>query len=194
VNGDGVAAVRRCAWVNEDPLYIAYHDTEWGVPERDPRVLFECLLLEGAQAGLSWYTILRKREGYRRAFAGFEPARMSRFDERDVARLLGDAGIVRHRGKVEAFIGNARAYLAMRDAGEDFSRFVWGFAGDRPQRNRWRRLDQVPTRTEASALMSRALRRRGFRFVGATTCYAFMQAVGMVNDHVTGCFRHAEIG
>jgi len=183
-------APRRCDWVNDDPLYIAYHDEEWGVPQRDPLALFECLLLEGAQAGLSWYTILKKREGYRRAFANFDASRMARFTARDVQRLVTDPGIVRHRGKIEAFIGNAAAYLAMREAGEDFAAFVWDFVGGAPRRNRWRRLADVPAQTEASAQMSKALKRRGFRFVGPTTCYAFMQATGMVNDHVTTCFRH----
>ena len=189
----GAGDSRRCAWLNDDPLYIAYHDQEWGVPERDPRALFECLLLEGAQAGLSWYTILKKREAYRRGFAGFDPARMARFREREVQRLLADAGIVRHRGKIEAFIGNARAYLGMHEAGEDFAAFVWGFADVRARPNRWRRPADVPALTEASQRMSRELKKRGFRFVGPTTCYAFMQAVGMVNDHVVTCFRHGEV-
>ncbi len=186
------AALTRCPWLNEDPLYIAYHDQEWGVPERDPVALFECLLLEGAQAGLSWYTILKKREAYRRAFAGFDPATMARFDARRVERLAADPGIVRHRGKIEAFVGNARAYLAMRDAGEDFTSFLWDFVGGEPVVYRRRSLSQVPAQSRASQDMSRELKRRGFRFVGATTCYAFMQATGMVNDHVTACFRHAE--
>jgi DNA-3-methyladenine glycosylase I len=183
----------RCAWVNDDPLYVAYHDEEWGVPCRDPRALFECLLLEGAQAGLSWYTILKKREGYRRAFAGFDPQAMARFNVRSVERLLGDAGIVRHRGKIEAFIGNARAWLAMAEAGEDPAAFLWGFVDGRPVRNRRRSHAEIPASTTASERMSRELKRRGFRFVGPTTCYAFMQATGMVNDHVTSCFRHAEV-
>ena len=184
---------RRCGWVNDDPLYVAYHDAEWGVPERDPGALFECLLLEGAQAGLSWYTILKKREGYRRAFAGFDPARIARFTARDVQRLVKDPGIVRHRGKIEAFVANARAYLAMRDAGEDFAAFAWGFVDGRPRQNRFARPADVPPQTAESRCMSRALKRRGFRFVGPTTCYAFMQATGMVNDHLLTCFRHAEV-
>jgi DNA-3-methyladenine glycosylase I len=193
VSGQHADDPRRCEWVNDDPLYIAYHDDEWGVPERDPRALFECLLLEGAQAGLSWYTILKKREAYRRAFAGFDAARMARFGEGDVERLLGDAGIVRHRGKIEAFIGNARAYLAMQAAGEDFTPFIWAFADGRARANRWRHPGDVPAQTESSSRMSRELKQRGFRFVGPTTCYAFMQAVGMVNDHVVTCFRRREV-
>lgn len=181
---------RRCAWLNSDPLYIAYHDTEWGVPQHDPRVLFECLLLEGAQAGLSWYTILKKREGYRKAFAGFDPVRMARFDAGRIERLVLDPAIVRHRGKIEAFVGNARAYLAMRDAGEDFAALLWCFVDGQPQRNRRRSPAEVPASTPASARMSRELKRRGFRFVGPTTCYAFMQGVGMVDDHTVSCFRH----
>ena len=183
----------RCSWLNDDPLYIAYHDEEWGVPQRDPRALFECLLLEGAQAGLSWYTILRKREAYRRAFAGFDAARMARFDQRRVERLVKDSGIVRHRGKIEAFVTNARAYLAMEDAGTDFASYLWGYVDSTPVTNRWRSHASVPAKTATSEAMSRDLKKRGFRFVGATTCYAFMQAVGMVNDHVTSCFRHAEV-
>lgn len=188
-----MADVKRCGWVNDDPLYIAYHDEEWGVPQRDPRALFECLLLEGAQAGLSWYTILRKREGYRKAFAGFDPVRMARFDARKVERLVRDPGIVRHRGKIEAFIGNARAYLHLREAGEDFSELLWGFVDGETRQHRRRRLADVPAKTPESEAMSKELKRRGFRFVGATTCYAFMQATGMVNDHVTSCFRHAQL-
>jgi len=184
----------RCAWVNDDPLYLAYHDEEWGVPVRDARALFECLLLEGAQAGLSWYTILKKREGYRRAFAGFDPQRMARFDARRIERLLADPGIVRHRGKVEAFVANARAWLAMEEAGEDLSQLLWSFVGGEPVRNRRRSSAEIPASTPASARMSRELRRRGLRFVGPTTCYAFQQATGMVNDHLTSCFRWLELG
>lgn len=184
---------RRCAWLNDDPMYIAYHDTEWGVPQYDPRVLFECLLLEGAQAGLSWYTILKKREGYRNAFADFDPVRLARFDTRRIERLLLDPAIVRHRGKIEAFVGNARAYLAMREAGEDFAAMLWGSVDGQPRRNRWRAPAEVPASTPESAQLSRELKRRGFRFVGPTTCYAFMQAVGMVNDHLMGCYRWGEL-
>ena len=183
----------RCSWLNEDPLYIAYHDEEWGVPQRDAVALFECLLLEGAQAGLSWYTILKKRENYREAFDGFDPARMARFTGRRVERLVQNPGIVRHRGKIEAFIGNARAFLDLHDSGTDFVEFVWSSVGGEPVQRRRRRMADVPSKTAESESMSRELKKRGFRFVGATTCYAFMQATGMVNDHVTSCFRHAEI-
>jgi DNA-3-methyladenine glycosylase I len=183
--------MQRCAWVNEDPLYIDYHDQEWGVPERDPRALFECLLLEGAQAGLSWYVILKKREGYRRAFKGFDAGKMARMNARCVERLVQDPGIVRHRGKVEAFLHNARCLLAMRERGEDFGEFVWSFVDGEPVRNRWRDMAEVPATTARSDAMSKALKKQGFRFVGSTTCYAFMQATGMVNDHVVDCHRYA---
>ena len=176
----------RCGWAGSDPLYVAYHDTEWGVPMRDPRRLFELLCLEGAQAGLAWITILRKREGYRVAFDGFDPERMASYTDDDRRRLLADAGIVRNRAKVDAFIGNARAYLA----GGDFADLVWSFVDGRPVRNRWRRLDEIPAETEASRAMSRELRRAGFRFVGPTICYAFMQSAGLVDDHLVDCFRH----
>lgn len=176
----------RCAWAGSDPLYLAYHDTEWGVPMRDPHRLFELLSLEGAQAGLSWITILRKREGYRAAFDGFDPVRMATYADADRARLLADPRIVRNRAKVDAFIGNARAYLEV----DDFSGLVWSFVDGTTIVNRWRRLDQVPAETDASRAMSRELRGRGFRFVGPTICYAFMQSAGLVDDHVVGCFRH----
>ena len=179
----------RCGWVNDDPLYVAYHDEEWGVPVRDDRKLFEMLILEGAQAGLSWYTILKKRAAYARAFDGFDPERIARYDERKVASLLGDPGIVRNRLKVRAAIGNARAWLDLRESGAGGPDFLWELAGGAPVVNAWRRLEDVPASTPVSEAMSKALRRRGFRFVGPTICYAFMQAVGMVNDHVTSCFR-----
>ena len=182
----------RCGWVNEDPLYLAYHDEEWGVPVRDDRKLFEMLLLEGAQAGLSWYTILKKREAYRRAFDGFDPKRVARYDERKVASLLQDPGIVRNRLKVRAAIGNARAWLDLRESGVDPPAFLWEFSGGKPVVNSWRRLEDIPASTPASEAMSKALKKLGFRFVGPTICYAFMQAVGMVNDHVTSCFRWKE--
>lgn len=185
---------RRCGWVNEDPLYLAYHDEEWGVPVRDDRRLFEMLVLEGAQAGLSWYTILRKREAYRRAFDGFDPERVARYDEQKVASLLQDPGIVRNRLKVRAAIGNARAWLDLRESGVDPSAFLWEFNGGKPVVNDWRRLADIPAATPASEAMSKALKKLGFRFVGPTMCYAFMQAVGMVNDHVTSCFRWEECG
>jgi DNA-3-methyladenine glycosylase I len=183
----------RCSWCGDDPLYVAYHDRQWGVPVFDERELFEMLVLEGAQAGLSWLTILRKREGYRRAFAGFDPARVARFDARRVAGLLADPQIVRNRLKVESAVRNARAVLALRRTPGGLARLLWGFVGGRPLQNRWSSLAQVPARTAESDAMSAALRSLGFGFVGPTVCYAFMQAVGMVNDHTTDCYRHAEV-
>jgi DNA-3-methyladenine glycosylase I len=180
----------RCAWVPEaDPLYVAYHDEEWGVPSHDERHLFELLVLEGAQAGLSWSTILRKREGYRRAFAGFDVERVARFGSRDVERLLGDAGIVRNRLKVESAVANARAALDVGGLDE----LLWSFVGGAPLVNRWRTLAEIPAETAESRAMSKELKRRGFRFVGPTICYALMQACGLVNDHTTNCFRYAEV-
>ena len=183
---------RRCPWALT-PLSIAYHDAEWGVPSRDGRHLFELLVLEGAQAGLSWETILKKREGYRRAFAGFDPDVVARFGSRDVRRLLGDPGIVRNRLKIESAIENARGVLGVREAHGSFAGWLWELVGNSPRTNRWRSLSQVPAETPASRDLSKALKRAGFRFVGPTTCYAFMQATGMVNDHLTRCFRHREI-
>ena len=184
----------RCEWApSADPLYVAYHDEEWGVPSHDECHLYEMLTLEGAQAGLSWATILRKRAGYREAFAGFEPERVARFTSRDVERLLGDPGIVRNRLKVESTVANARAVLALRDAGESLDGLLWGFVDGEPRQNRRRTLADLPAQTDESRAMSRELKRRGFRFVGPTVCYALMQAVGMVNDHVVSCFRHAEL-
>jgi DNA-3-methyladenine glycosylase I len=183
---------RRCPWAATE-LSILYHDQEWGVPARDARTLFEFLVLEGAQAGLSWETILRKREGYRRAFAGFEPERVARFGARDVRRLLADAGIVRNRLKIESAIANARAALAVQEEHDSFPEWLWSLVGGAPRTNRWRSLSQVPAETTDSRALSKALKAAGFRFVGPTTCYAFMQAVGMVNDHLVGCYRHAEI-
>ncbi len=183
----------RCAWVGDDPLYLAYHDREWGVALRDERALFELLTLEGAQAGLSWITILRKREGYRRAFAGFDPQRVATFDDADRERLLADAGIVRNRAKVDATIGNARVLLDLPRHGESFVDLLWSFVDGTPVVNRWSVPGQVPASTPESTQMSRELKRRGFRFVGPTVCYAFMQAAGMVNDHTTNCFRHREL-
>ena len=182
----------RCGWVNDDPLYLSYHDEEWGVPVHDERRLFEMLVLEGAQAGLSWYTILKKREAYRRAFDGFDPERIARYGEEKIAALLADPGIVRNRLKIHAAVGNARAVLDLRESGIGFSDFLWEFTGGTPLVNAWRRLEEVPATTPISESMSRALRQRGFRFVGPTICYAFMQAVGMVNDHLTSCFRWEE--
>jgi DNA-3-methyladenine glycosylase I len=172
---------------------VQYHDREWGVPVRDDRRLFEFLILEGAQAGLSWSTILRKRENYRRALAGFDPARVARFGPRDVRRLLADEGIVRHRGKIEAAIRNARAFLAVQAEHGSFASYLWRFVNGRPQQGRWRAMQGVPAETEVSRALSADLRRRGFTFVGPTICYAFMQAVGLVNDHTVDCFRHRAV-
>ncbi len=184
----------RCQWGSgPDPAYRAYHDTEWGVPVRDERHLFELLVLEGAQAGLSWSMILHKREGYRRAFAGFDVAAVAAFDEADVARLLADAGIVRNRAKVGSAIGNARATLALYDAGTTLAEHLWSFVGGVPVVNRHGSLGEIPAETDGSRAMSRDLRSRGFRFVGPTICYALMQSAGLVNDHETACFRWAEV-
>ncbi|HYN47436.1 MAG TPA: DNA-3-methyladenine glycosylase I [Candidatus Nanopelagicales bacterium] len=184
----GTDGVVRCAWgVEGDPLYRAYHDEEWGRPSRDEQHLFEMLVLEGAQAGLSWSTILRKREGYRRAFAGFDPAVVAGFGDDDVARLLGDAGIVRNRRKVESAVSNARAVLALAERGETLVDLLWGFVEGGPFDRRPVHLGDLPSETAESLAMSRELKRRGFRFVGPTICYALMQAAGLVNDHVVGC-------
>ena len=185
--------VTRCGWCGVDPLYVHYHDAEWGVPVHDDRTLFEFLVLEGAQAGLSWITILRKRDAYRDAFAGFEPARVARFDRRKIAQLLRNAGIVRNRMKIESAVGNARAFLAVQEGFGSFAAYQWRFVDGRPRQNRRRRLHDIPARTDRSDAFSADLRRRGFRFVGSTIVYAHMQAVGMVNDHVVGCFRHGEV-
>ena len=182
----------RCSWCGTDPLYVAYHDTEWGVPERDPRALWEKLVLDGFQAGLSWITILRKRENFRRAFAGFDPAVIAGWGEAETVRLLGDAGIVRSRAKIEATIGNARAYLRI-GAGEGFEQFLWRHLDGRPRQNRFARMSDVPAQTATSEAMSRELKAAGFRFCGPTIVYAFMQATGMVNDHLIGCPRHAAV-
>ena len=178
--------MERCGWCGTDPLYVAYHDTEWGVPETDSRALWEKLVLDGFQAGLSWITILRKRDAFRAAFAGFDPAVIARWTEVDVARLLADPGIVRHRGKIEATIGNARAYLAIEER-EGFAPFLWNFVEGTPVQNRPATLADVPAQTPVSQAMSKALNRAGFRFCGPTITYAFMQATGMVNDHLATC-------
>ena len=183
--------VERCGWsVNGDEQYIAYHDEEWGVPVHDDRRLFEFLTLEGAQAGLSWQTILNKRDAYREAFAGFDPARVARFDRRRIARLMGNPGIVRNRLKIESTVSNARAFLAVQREHGSFDRFVWGYVGGKPRRNGWPSARAIPARTRESDALSLALRRLGFRFVGSTICYAFMQATGLVNDHVRDCFKY----
>lgn len=182
----------RCAWANGGPLEIAYHDTEWGVPSRDDRHLFEMLILEGAQAGLSWSTILRKRESYRKAFAGFDPAKVARFDGRKRAALMRDPGIVRNRLKIEATVVNARQVLAVQEEHGSLAAYLWQFVDAEPVVNAWTAMGQVPAETAASRAMSKALVKRGFRFVGPTICYAFMQATGMVNDHITTCFRYSK--
>jgi len=184
------SGLKRCPWCGDDPLYVDYHDREWGVPERDPVKLFEMLTLEGAQAGLSWITILRRREGYREAFEGFDPARIAAFDDNDVARLLTNTGIVRHEGKIRATIGNARAWLELMELDGGFSDWIWQFIGGTPRINHPDTLAAVPGHTAESDAMSRALKKRGFKFTGSTICYAFMQATGMVNDHLTSCHRH----
>jgi DNA-3-methyladenine glycosylase I len=184
--GSGVA---RCAWAKGD-LYIAYHDNEWGVPVHDDRLLFEFLVLEGAQAGLSWLTILKKRENYRRAFDNFHPEKIARYNSRKINQLLGDPGIVRNRLKIESAVQNAKAFLAVQNEFGSFDRYIWHFVGGLPVRNRWKSLSEIPPRTAESDAMSKDLVRRGFRFVGSTICYAFMQAVGIVNDHTRECFRY----
>ena len=185
--------LQRCPWCEGFDLYREYHDHEWGVPLHDDRKLFELLILEGAQAGLSWATILKKRENYRRAFDGFNPQDIAGYDETKIAALLADPGIVRNRAKIAAAIGNARAYLALTADGNGFSDFLWQFVGHRPQQNAWESLSQVPARTAASDAMSKALQKAGFKFVGSTICYAFMQSCGMVNDHLVHCFRYREV-
>jgi DNA-3-methyladenine glycosylase I len=180
----------RCAWVPEgDPLYLAYHDEEWGVPSHDERHLFEMLVLEGAQAGLSWSTILRKREGYRAAFADFEVEKVARFGQHEADWLMLDAGIVRNRLKIESAIANARAILEL----DSFDEFIWSFVGGQPRQNRFKELGEIPAETAESKAMSEELKRHGFRFVGPTVCYAFMQACGLVNDHTVDCFRYPEV-
>ncbi|MBK7217645.1 MAG: DNA-3-methyladenine glycosylase I [Candidatus Promineofilum sp.] len=183
----------RCPWATSDPLYVAYHDDEWGVPVHDDRTLFEFLILEGAQAGLSWITILRKRDAYRRAFANFDPAAVAAFDEERIAALLADPGIVRNRLKIRAAVDNARAFLAVQRELGSFNAYVWGFVGGQPIVNQWQSLREVPAETAESRALSADLKRRGFRFVGPTIIYAYMQAVGMVNDHLVTCFRHAPV-
>jgi len=182
----------RCGWAAGSAEMVAYHDDEWGIPSRDERHLFELLTLEGAQAGLAWSTILRKRQGYRRAFAGFDPEAVARFGDGDVERLLADEGIVRHRGKISSTIDNARALLRLREE-QPFAEYVWSFVGGAPRVNAWRRLADLPPETDESRALSRDLRRRGFRFVGPTTLYALMQAAGLVNDHVVDCFRYGPL-
>jgi len=184
---------KRCEWCLDDPLYIAYHDEEWGVPLHDERRLFEMVVLEGAQAGLSWLTILRKRESYREAFDGFDPEEVSRYGKKDVERLLGDPGIVRNRLKIQAAIQNARVYLNVCEEYESFDRYIWQFVDYIPKQNRWKKLSEIPATTRESDVMSEDLKKRGFKFVGSTICYAYMQSIGMVNDHTVDCYRYEEI-
>ena len=195
LEGTGVVEpLKRCGWSSLDvPLYQEYHDREWGVPLHDDRMLFEFLVLEGAQAGLSWYTILRKRENYRRAFEGFDPKRVAGYDQRKVRRLLADPGIVRNRLKINSAVQNAKAFIKVQKEFGSFDEYVWRFVGGKPKVNRWRALKEIPAITPEAQAMSKDLMARGFRFVGPTICYAHMQATGMVNDHITGCFRHKEI-
>ena len=183
----------RCAWAGSDPLYVAYHDREWGVPVHDDRLMFEFLVLEGAQAGLSWATILKKRENYRAAFDRFDPVLVARYDENKIAELLGNAGIVRNRLKIASAIQNARAFLAVQDKFDSFDAYIWRFVGGAPKRNAWTTMAQIPAKTPESDALSKDLVGRGFKFVGSTICYAHMQAVGMVNDHVVGCFRYSQV-
>jgi DNA-3-methyladenine glycosylase I len=187
------SSLKRCFWSGDDPQMIAYHDEEWGVPIHDDRRWYEKLLLDGAQAGLSWSTILRKREGYRKAFAGFQPAKIARFTEKDVTRLMGDAGIVRNRLKIRSAISNARAFLALQDEHGSFDAWIWRFVGGKPIRGNVRGRGDILARTPLSDALSRELRDRGFNFVGSTIIYAFMQAGGLVNDHTVGCFRRSQV-
>lgn len=183
----------RCAWCGTDPLYVAYHDHEWGVPERDPRALWEKLALDGMQAGLAWITILRKRETIRAAFDGFDPEKVARYDDADRARLLADPGIIRSRAKIDVTIRGAQLWLDMRERGEDFSAWLWDFVDGAPIQNAWPSMAELPAQTPVSVAMAKALKARGFNFCGPVIVYAFMQATGMVNDHLTGCFRHGQV-
>ncbi|MCW2256671.1 DNA-3-methyladenine glycosylase I [Providencia alcalifaciens] len=180
----------RCQWVNQDPEYIAYHDNEWGKPTRDNQQLFEMICLEGQQAGLSWYTILKKRQGYQELFHQFIPERVALMDEKDVERLMHDPRIIRNRAKINAIISNAKAYLQMKENGEEFSTFLWEFVNNQQIINKWKTSSQVPAETEISNMLSKALKKRGFKFAGSITCYAFMQATGMINDHLISCCQY----
>ena len=183
----------RCPWAGKDPLYIAYHDTEWGVPLHDDQRLFEFLILEGVQAGLSWLTVLKKRAHYRAAFDGFDPMKVAGYGPARVQELLSDAGLIRNRLKITAAVNNARAFLEVQAVFGSFDTFIWDFVEGRPVRNAWQRMEAVPAQTATSRRMSREMKSRGFKFVGPVICYAYMQAVGMVNDHLVDCFRHSEI-
>jgi DNA-3-methyladenine glycosylase I len=180
----------RCGWASADPLYERYHDSEWGRPLKDDRALFELLTLEGCQAGLSWITVLRKREHYRKVYDGFDPEKIARYTPAKLAKLLADPGIIRHKGKIEASVSNAKAYLALVERDGSFAKFLWGFVGGKPKKNHPKSLKDVPARSPESDAMSKALKKAGFKFVGSTICYAFMQASGMVDDHIVGCHRH----
>jgi DNA-3-methyladenine glycosylase I len=186
-------SIKRCSWPSDDPLMIAYHDTEWGVPLHDDRKLFEFLVLDGAQAGLSWSTVLRKRENYRKAFQGFDPAIVARYKKRDIERLLKDEGIIRNRLKIESAVTNAKIFIDVRKEFGSFDAYIWQFVGDKPMKHRFRHISEIPATTAESDAMSKALKKRGFKFVGPTICYAFMQAAGMVNDHLVNCFRYREV-
>ena len=186
-------SIQRCAWSTSDPLYITYHDREWGVPVHDDRLLFEFLVLEGAQAGLSWITVLRKRQNYRQAFDRFDPQKIARYGDEKILELLNNPGIIRNRLKINAAVGNARAFLAVQEEFGSFDAYIWRFVGGKPIQNAWIEMAQIPAKSAEAEALSKDLLRRGFKFVGPTICYAHMQATGMVNDHTTGCFRHQEV-
>lgn len=185
--GDTNIKVTRCGWLNKDPLYITYHDEEWGVPQYDSQKLFEMLCLEGQQAGLSWITILKKRQHYRKVFEDFDPLKISKFTTKNVERLTSDPGIVRHKGKIEAIINNSKCFLKMENDGDNFSEFIWSFTDNKPIINYWENHKEIPADTDISKAMSKALKNKGFKFIGSTICYAFMQACGLVNDHIVDC-------
>lgn len=185
--------VKRCEWCGNDPLYMEYHDREWGMPVHDDRKLFEFMILESAQAGLSWITILRKREGYRKAFDGFDPEKVALYDENKIEELMKDSGIIRNRRKIEAAIGNAQSFLKVQREFGSFDKYIWGFVGETPIKNAWKSVSEAPAVTPEAEAFSRDLKKRGFRFLGPTICYAYMQAVGMVNDHTVDCFRYSEV-
>lgn len=190
---EGIRMKSRCTWAGTDPLYIGYHDTEWGVPVHDDRTFFEFLILEGVQAGLSWLTILKKRENYIRAFDNFDPRQVAAYDTRKLKELMANAGIIRNRLKIEAAVANARSFLTVQQEYGSFDKYIWQFVGGRALKNSWKTVGEVPAQTEISAAMSSDLKKRGFKFVGPTICYAFMQATGMVNDHTVDCYRYKEV-
>ncbi len=184
---------KRCEWAGSDPLYVEYHDKEWGVPEHDDRKLFELLILEGAQAGLSWLTVLKKRNNYKKAFDNFDAQKIARYDRKKIKELLNNEGIIRNRLKVEATVQNAKAFLEVQKEFGSFDTYIWRFVSSKPIKNKWRKMQDIPPKTDLSDAMSKDLKKRGFKFVGSTICYAYMQAVGMVNDHVVSCFRYNEV-